>query len=289
MPVPISGHVPPEPPAWAHLLGPMSWLPALLGRPLRVAEPCCGVGCATEALHKMGINTCPGPAWDVQDCLREPLQLLYGSLESVKLGEEGDILQVDPATLPPCDGLVAGPPCPPWSSTGNLAGQDDARAQVFWKVLDMVRALASKDSFRFVVLENVPGLMKSIGGRPPAIDEFEHALRDAVGTGWVVDHWLLNAVDFGLAAQRRRVFIFAVRGPRPVQPDALPRNPLREFLIPNLPATCLEDLTPAMKTNLQEYKQLIDESLQDRLQHKSVLVCCSGRQGRLQKRVCFCA
>eukprot|EP00974_Lingulodinium_polyedra_P050375 4843953-Lingulodinium_polyedra.AAC.1 len=67
----------------------MAWLPRRLGRPLRVVEPCCGVVCATEALHAMGIETTAGPAWDIQGFLAKPLETLCGSLEHVHLGEMG--------------------------------------------------------------------------------------------------------------------------------------------------------------------------------------------------------
>eukprot|EP00969_Alexandrium_andersonii_P370862 15478248-Alexandrium_andersonii.AAC.1 len=92
MPVPVSGLVPPEPPAWASMLSSMAWLPNRLGRPLRVAEPCCGVACATEALHAMGIDTTPGPAWDIQKFLAKPLETLYGTLDHIHLGEDGNVL-----------------------------------------------------------------------------------------------------------------------------------------------------------------------------------------------------
>ena len=106
--------------------------------------------------------------------------------DSICIGTiEGNVLAVDLETLIPCHGLIGGPACPPWSSTGNLAGDDDPRATVFWAVLRMVAAYRSKcPGFRFVILENVVGILKRYRGAEPAIDALLASLRNAVGPEW---------------------------------------------------------------------------------------------------------
>jgi site-specific DNA-cytosine methylase len=42
-----------------------------------------------------------------------------GDYEQLFLGKEGNILNYDMEKLPCVNGLVAGPPCPPWSSIGK--------------------------------------------------------------------------------------------------------------------------------------------------------------------------
>ncbi len=266
MPVSLSGQHPPPPPAWAPALRDISWIPQCLGRPLRIAEPCCGVGNATDALHCLNVATRAGPAWDIQGFLAQPLQELFGTLNGVHLGpRNGDVLKLDCAEIDEVDGLVAGPPCPPWSSTGKLGGHDDKRAAVFWKVIEMVATLSKRSAFKFAILENVPGLLRKQDGGKPAIDDFEEALRTAVGCGWVVGHWVLQATDFLLASQRRRVFIFAVKGGCPSEPLPISSSPphLKDFLIRDLPSTPVADLTETMACNLAHYKGLLRDKIKD--------------------------
>ncbi len=166
----------PEPPRWAQHIPDMAWLAqrfAERGEKLRIAEPCVGVGSATAALHAMGFCTKAGPAWDINEKLRDPLSNLFeGRMEDIHLGPSGDLLQWTPqmvANLPPCDGLCAGPPCPPWSSTGKHGGLEDARSQVFFAVLTLIGHLARCQRFRFVLLENVPGITARLRGGPPPL------------------------------------------------------------------------------------------------------------------------
>lgn len=124
------------------------------------------------------------------------------------------------------DLVAGGPPCQPFSLAGVHAGDNDNR-NMFPAALEVVRQLQPK----LVIFENVPGLtrptfapyfsyIKSQLERPtiqPRDDELwtEHKQRIERSRiqdfGYHVDQHLLDAADFGVAQNRRRVFLIAVR------------------------------------------------------------------------------
>lgn len=111
--------------------------------------------------------------------------------------------------------IVGGPPCQSWSSAGHQLGMNDDRGQLF---LDFVR-LANRLDPRFIVMENVRGLLTARGpdGEPgSALAMIREDLRQQ---GWQSTVSLLNAADYGVPQRRVRLFIVAYReGDRPIFP-----------------------------------------------------------------------
>lgn len=112
--------------------------------------------------------------------------------------------------------IVGGPPCQSWSSAGHQRGMEDDRGQLF---LDFIR-LANKLDPRFIVMENVRGLLTARGpnGEPgSALSLIREDLRQE---GWQTTVSLLNAADYGVPQRRVRLFIVAHReGDRPLFPE----------------------------------------------------------------------
>jgi DNA (cytosine-5)-methyltransferase 1 len=112
--------------------------------------------------------------------------------------------------------LVGGPPCQSWSSAGHQLGFSDPRGRL---IRDYVR-LASELDVRWLVFENVRGLLTARGpdGEPgSALSFVRHALLDA---GFQTEVSLLNAADFGVAQRRVRLFLIGFRrGDRPSFPE----------------------------------------------------------------------
>lgn len=105
--------------------------------------------------------------------------------------------------LPPVDVLVGGFPCQDLSVAGNRGGLDGERSGLFYELVRIARELRPK----FLVFENVPGLLSSDDGRDLA-RVLRHLGDSGFGGGWRV----LDAQHFGVAQQRRRVFgVFAGR------------------------------------------------------------------------------
>lgn len=103
--------------------------------------------------------------------------------------------------------IVGGPPCQSWSSAGHQMGLADERGQLFRHFIKLANSLDP----RFIIMENVRGLLTARGfdGEPgSALALLRDDLRKE---GWQTTVSLLNAADFGVAQRRVRLFIVAHR------------------------------------------------------------------------------
>ena len=99
-------------------------------------------------------------------------------------------------------GLIGGPPCQSWSLAGSMRGIEDERGKLFF---DYLRILKAKKPL-FFVAENVPGMVSS-----KHIDEFNNIKNMFIQCGYRVNHAVLNASDYGVAQDRKRVIIVGYR------------------------------------------------------------------------------
>ena len=116
---------------------------------------------------------------------------------------KGDIRQIDERDFPDeVDGIIGGPPCQSWSEAGALRGIDDARGQLFY---DYIRILRSKRP-KFFLAENVSGMLSK---------RHRDAVRNIIElfeeSGYNVSATLVNAKDYGVAQERKRVFFIGFR------------------------------------------------------------------------------
>lgn len=125
----------------------------------------------------------------------------------------GDITQVDAASIPDFEFLLAGFPCQAFSAAGKRRGFEDTRGTLFF---DVERILKEKKPYGFV-LENVEGLVNhdkqdakaKIGRTLTIILEHLEALDYKVS--WRV----LNAKHFGIPQERKRVYIVGTKKEKP--------------------------------------------------------------------------
>lgn len=111
--------------------------------------------------------------------------------------------------------IVGGPPCQSWSSAGHQLGMRDDRGQLF---LDFIR-LANQLDPRFIVMENVRGLLTARGPDGQPGSALATIREDLWREGWQTAVSLLNAADYGVPQRRVRLFIIAYReGDRPSFP-----------------------------------------------------------------------
>ena len=103
----------------------------VLVRPKDVVEMDMNAGKLLEALH-LGLGTAP---------------------DSVRIGQ--DVLWH--VFQEKCQGIVAGPPCPPWSGLGQKGGRSDPRARVLMSLLNEIKKKAESKTLKFFILENVVG------------------------------------------------------------------------------------------------------------------------------------
>lgn len=104
----------------------------------------------------------------------------------------------------PCefDGIIGGPPCQSWSLAGAMRGANDDRGKLFF---DYIKILENKQP-KFFLVENVPGLIsKAHKGCFLTLIEL---LKDS---NYNVTYEILNAKEFGVPQERRRVFVIGYR------------------------------------------------------------------------------
>jgi len=115
----------------------------------------------------------------------------------------GDINGHSEWKLPPIDILVGGTPCQSFSIAGLRKGLEDPRGNL---MLTYLRIIESRKP-RWIVWENVPGVLSSNGGRDFAT--FVTSLGN-MGYGWA--YRVLDSQWFGVAQRRKRVFVIGCLG-----------------------------------------------------------------------------
>ena len=125
----------------------------------------------------------------------------------------GDITQVDAKDIPDFDFLLAGFPCQAFSAAGKRLGFQDTRGTLFF---DVERILTEKKPYGFV-LENVEGLVNHDRENPK--DKIGKTLRTILEHLDALDYkvsWkVLNAKDFGVPQDRKRIYIVGTKKSAP--------------------------------------------------------------------------
>ncbi len=157
---------------------------------------CSGIEAATVAAHPLGWR--PAFFSEIEAFPRAVLQHhypqvpLHGDFTTIRAGEYAAI-----------DVLVGGTPCQSFSVAGLRGGLDDDRGNL---ALEYLR-LADRLRPRWLVWENVPGVLSSNGGR-----DFGSILGGLGELGYGFAYRVLDAQFFGLAQRRRRVFVVGYLG-----------------------------------------------------------------------------
>jgi DNA (cytosine-5)-methyltransferase 1 len=160
-----------------------------------------GVGGFDLAMERNGIDVVAAVEIDEKAravlARRFPNTRLFADVTKVSSNELRD------AGFVPDRGIITGGfPCQDLSVAGRRAGLAGERSGLFWHIIRLVDELHP----RWIVLENVPGLLSSEGGRDMGI--VIGALGDS---GYGVSYRVLDAQHFGVPQRRRRVFIVAGR------------------------------------------------------------------------------
>ena len=121
----------------------------------------------------------------------------------------GDIRKIKSEDIPRFDFLLAGFPCQAFSCAGKRLGFNDTRGTLFFEV---ERILRDKKPYGFI-LENVEGLITH--DKQNREDEIGRTLTIILTSlrdlGYTVTWRLLNSKDFGVAQERKRVFIVGTK------------------------------------------------------------------------------
>ncbi len=120
---------------------------------------------------------------------------------------EGDVRQITKEDIAPyisgeVDGIIGGPPCQSWSEAGSLKGIEDARGQLFYDYIRILKEFRPK----FFLAENVSGMLAN---------RHNEAVQNIIGlfeeAGYDVSLTMVNAKDYGVAEERKRVFYIGFR------------------------------------------------------------------------------
>ena len=112
--------------------------------------------------------------------------------------DKRDIRDISSEGIPDCIGIIGGPPCQSWSEAGARRGINDTRGQLFY---DYIRIVKDKQPL-FFLAENVRGILSSRN-----IQAFTNILNQFRAIGYNVSYKLLNACDFAVPQDRKRVII----------------------------------------------------------------------------------
>jgi DNA (cytosine-5)-methyltransferase 1 len=112
------------------------------------------------------------------------------------------IVDVKSEEIPEVDGIIGGPPCQSWSLAGAMRGINDSRGRLFY---EYIRILKDKKPL-FFVAENVPGIISSTH-----LPEFNKILEEFSKIGYNISYKLLDARDYGVPQERKRVVVVGLR------------------------------------------------------------------------------
>jgi DNA (cytosine-5)-methyltransferase 1 len=171
-------------------------LMALAGRPMRYLDVCAGISASTVAWKPLGWQ-----AAAYSEIEAAPRAVLAHHYPDTPL--HGDFTTIKGDEYGPIDLLVGGTPCQDFSVGGLRAGLAGDRGNLS---LEYMR-LADRTRPRWLVWENVPGVLSSDGGR--AFGAILGALAE-LGYGW--SYRILDAQHFGVAQQRPRVIVIGRLG-----------------------------------------------------------------------------
>ena len=157
---------------------------------------CSGIEAATQAWHELGWK--PSFFSEIEAFPRAVLQHHYPNVPL-----HGDFTTIEENQYEAIDLLVGGTPCQSFSIAGLRGGLDDDRGNL---ALEFLR-LAQRTRPKWIVWENVPGVLSSNRGRD--FGTFLGALGE-IGYGFA--YRVLDAQYFGVAQRRRRVFVVGYLG-----------------------------------------------------------------------------
>lgn len=157
---------------------------------MKYGSVCSGIEAATAAWHSLGWH----PQWFAEIAPFPCAVLAHHFPEVPNLGD----FTLIHASAPAIDLLVGGTPCQSFSVAGLRGGLGDARGGL---ALEFLR-LADRTRPRWLVWENVPGVLSSDKGRA-----FGSILGGLVELGYGFAYRVLDAQYFGVPQRRRRVFV----------------------------------------------------------------------------------
>lgn len=164
----------------------------------------CGAGGLSQGFYDQGFNVLVANDIDpfsaqTYKASHPETTFIEGQIEAI--GAEF-LMELTGLEIGELDCLIGGPPCQAFSVYNHQRGFHDERSGLFREYLRLVEGLMPK----FVVMENVTGILSAGGGR--AVAEIHKHLKSL---GYVVSQDTLKAEQYGVPQERRRVFFVGTR------------------------------------------------------------------------------
>lgn len=143
-----------------------------------------------------------------------------------------DLTTIDVQSIPPHDILTGGFPCQPFSVAGRREGFEDPRSNVFWKIVEILRAHRPA----CVILENVKNLVGHDEGRT-----FATIREQLESIGYHLHTKVLNTAQItGVPQHRERIYIIGFLSKDHFDAFSLdfppiPKKSIRDLLEPTVP------------------------------------------------------
>lgn len=174
----------------------------------------------------------------------------------------GDITQISEKDIPSFDYLLGGFPCQAFSTAGKKRGFDDTRGTLFF---DIVRILKYHKPKGFL-LENVEGLVSH--DKRNKNDKIGNTLQVILSTlselGYQVSWRILNAKDFGIPQDRKRIYIVGHLNFMPNLDNFLiKKSTFKDIKEYNLPVLDTE-FTRSLLSLFQDNRRLLGKSIKDK-------------------------
>ena len=180
---------------------------------------CAGIGGAHKALKSLG-GECLGFS-EIDVNAEQTYKELHGDYKNF-----GDLMKINPLTLPKFDILTAGFPCQSFSVVGKRKGLIDPRGQIIYGIANILKTTKPK-SF---ILENVKGLLSIDKGAA-----FKSIIELLESCNYNLFYKVLNSAYYGVPHSRERIYIVGFRNDLNIIdfnfPKSITTSPLNNYLI----------------------------------------------------------
>lgn len=180
---------------------------------LKVLSLFSGIGAPEKAFKELGIELEHVGYSENHEETSKAFSLIHNVDESLNLG---DVTKINWDEVSDFDLIWYSPPCQSFSRQGKELGMEDERGILFFDALKGIEAKRPK----IAIMENVDNL----AGKKFK-DEFNIMLKRLEELGYANYYKVLNALDYNVAQNRKRIFIVSIRDDLDITyefPKALP-------------------------------------------------------------------
>lgn len=164
---------------------------------------------------------------------------------------EGDIQNIKEEDLPKdIDGIIGGPPCQSWSEAGSMRGIEDLRGQLFYEYIRILKIVKPK----FFLAENVSGMLANRHSK--AVQNIKKMFKEC---GYSLSVTLVNAKDYGVAEERKRVFYIGFRNDLDIEfefPEGSTKDDSKKITLKDIIWDLKDTALPSLEKNYANPKAI---------------------------------